>query len=43
MGGAENEVILVTAGGAEHWPRAPKEEIARNLAARIAQTLIDQA
>ncbi len=36
MGGAENEVVLVTAAGSEIWPRAPKEAVAARLAARIA-------
>jgi phosphopantothenoylcysteine decarboxylase/phosphopantothenate--cysteine ligase len=37
MGGAENTVHLVTAEGVEDWPRLPKEEVARRLAARIAE------
>lgn len=37
MGGAENEVVLVTAAGSEIWPRAPKEAVAARLAARIAE------
>jgi phosphopantothenoylcysteine decarboxylase/phosphopantothenate--cysteine ligase len=39
MGGAENAVTLVTAGGAEEWPRASKAEVARRLADRIADAL----
>lgn len=39
MGGAENKVHLVTADGVEHWPQAPKSEIARRLAGRIAAAL----
>jgi len=39
MGGAENAVHLVTAAGVEEWPRMPKEEVARRLAARIAEAL----
>lgn len=39
MGGADNKVHLVTADGVEHWERAPKAEVARRLAARIAETL----
>ncbi len=39
MGGAENEVRLVTAAGVEAWPRLPKEEVARRLAARVAEAL----
>lgn len=37
MGGAENMVHLVTARGVEDWPRLPKEEVARRIAARIAE------
>ena len=39
MGGAENAVILITEAGAEAWPRAAKTEVARKLAARIADHL----
>jgi phosphopantothenoylcysteine decarboxylase/phosphopantothenate--cysteine ligase len=39
MGGAENAVHLVTATGVEDWPRLPKEEVARRLAARMAEAL----
>ena len=39
MGGADNTVHLVTASGVEDWPRMPKEEVARRLAARIAEQL----
>ncbi|WP_206930380.1 bifunctional phosphopantothenoylcysteine decarboxylase/phosphopantothenate--cysteine ligase CoaBC [Roseococcus thiosulfatophilus] len=39
MGGAENAVHLVTASGVEDWPRAPKEEVAARLAARVAEAL----
>jgi phosphopantothenoylcysteine decarboxylase/phosphopantothenate--cysteine ligase len=39
MGGTENAVTLVTAGGAEEWPRASKTEVARRLADRIADVL----
>lgn len=39
MGGAENAVTLVTAEGAEPWPRLSKAEVARRLAARIAAAL----
>ncbi|HEV7267187.1 MAG TPA: bifunctional phosphopantothenoylcysteine decarboxylase/phosphopantothenate--cysteine ligase CoaBC [Falsiroseomonas sp.] len=39
MGGAENAVHLVTATGVEDWPRLPKEDVARRLAARIAEAL----
>ena len=40
MGGAENAVRLVTAEGAEDWPRLPKAEVARRLAARMADALL---
>jgi phosphopantothenoylcysteine decarboxylase / phosphopantothenate---cysteine ligase len=39
MGGAENEVLLVTASGIEAWPRLAKDAVARRLAARIADAL----
>ena len=39
MGGAENEIHLVTAVGVEDWPRLPKEAVAARLAGRIAQEL----
>jgi phosphopantothenoylcysteine decarboxylase/phosphopantothenate--cysteine ligase len=39
MGGAENAVHLVTEAGVEDWPRMPKDEVARRLAQRIAETL----
>jgi phosphopantothenoylcysteine decarboxylase/phosphopantothenate--cysteine ligase len=39
MGGAENAVCLITATGAEEWPRLPKAEVARRLALRIAEAL----
>ncbi|MCS6932499.1 MAG: bifunctional phosphopantothenoylcysteine decarboxylase/phosphopantothenate--cysteine ligase CoaBC [Acetobacteraceae bacterium] len=39
MGGAENEVHLLTAAGVEHWPRMDKREVARRLAGRIAEAL----
>jgi len=39
MGGEANSVHLVTVDGAEHWERAPKSEIARRLAGRIADAL----
>lgn len=37
MGGAENEVLLVTRQGVERWPRMGKGEVAFRLAARIAE------
>ena len=36
MGGERNAVHLITAEGEEHWDDAPKAEIARRLASRIA-------
>jgi phosphopantothenoylcysteine decarboxylase / phosphopantothenate---cysteine ligase len=39
MGGAENAVHLVTAAGVEDWPRLPKAEVARRIAARVAEAL----
>jgi phosphopantothenoylcysteine decarboxylase / phosphopantothenate---cysteine ligase len=39
MGGTENAVTLVTASGEEAWPRMGKDEVARRLAARIAEAL----
>lgn len=39
MGGASNTVTLVTQTGAEPWEKASKDEVARRLAARIADML----
>jgi phosphopantothenoylcysteine decarboxylase/phosphopantothenate--cysteine ligase len=39
MGGDENEVLLVYPQGTEAWPKASKTEVARRLAARIAEDL----
>jgi len=39
MGGTENAVTLLTAAGEETWPRMGKDEVARRLAARIAEAL----
>ncbi len=39
MGGAENAITLIRADGAEDWPRMSKDEVARRLAARIAEAL----
>jgi len=39
MGGADNQVHLVTAEGVEHWAEAPKEDVAARLAERIAIAL----
>ncbi|MDQ3077902.1 MAG: bifunctional phosphopantothenoylcysteine decarboxylase/phosphopantothenate synthase [Pseudomonadota bacterium] len=40
MGGARNRVHLITADGAEDWPEAAKEDIARRLIERIIQELV---
>ncbi len=39
MGGAENAVVLISETGAEPWDRMSKTEVARRLAARIADAL----
>ncbi len=39
MGGTENDVTLITADGAEDWPRMAKAEVATRLAERIAKAL----
>ncbi|MCF1709143.1 bifunctional phosphopantothenoylcysteine decarboxylase/phosphopantothenate--cysteine ligase CoaBC [Tabrizicola sp. J26] len=39
MGGAENAVTVISADGAESWPRMSKDQVARKLAARIAEAL----
>ncbi|MGE4047378.1 MAG: bifunctional phosphopantothenoylcysteine decarboxylase/phosphopantothenate--cysteine ligase CoaBC [Acetobacteraceae bacterium] len=39
MGGEENAVHIVTASGVEDWPRIRKAEVARRLAARIAEAV----
>ena len=39
MGGAENEIHLVSAAGIEPWPRLGKDEVARRLATKIAEAL----
>jgi phosphopantothenoylcysteine decarboxylase / phosphopantothenate---cysteine ligase len=39
MGGTENAVTLISDAGAEAWPRMTKAEVARKLAARIAEAL----
>ncbi len=39
MGGQENAVTLITADGAEAWPRMSKAAVARELARRIAEAL----
>jgi phosphopantothenoylcysteine decarboxylase/phosphopantothenate--cysteine ligase len=42
MGGTENTATLITASSAEEWPRASKMDVARRLAARIADALHTQ-
>ncbi|WP_171234911.1 bifunctional phosphopantothenoylcysteine decarboxylase/phosphopantothenate--cysteine ligase CoaBC [Ruegeria sp. HKCCA6837] len=39
MGGSENAVILISGSGTEEWPRLGKDEVARRLAAKIADAL----
>jgi phosphopantothenoylcysteine decarboxylase / phosphopantothenate---cysteine ligase len=41
MGGAENEVTLLTGAGEERWPRLSKAETARRLAERVAEALAE--
>lgn len=39
MGGDRNTVFLITDDGDEAWPEMPKDEVAKRLAARIAEAL----
>ncbi len=39
MGGSENSVILISDDGIESWPRMGKDQVAHQLAARIAKAL----
>nr|WP_294507271.1 bifunctional phosphopantothenoylcysteine decarboxylase/phosphopantothenate--cysteine ligase CoaBC [uncultured Rhodopila sp.] len=39
MGGEENTVHIIAAGGIDSWPRLAKSAVARRLAGRIAETL----
>ncbi|MBQ0804221.1 MAG: bifunctional phosphopantothenoylcysteine decarboxylase/phosphopantothenate--cysteine ligase CoaBC [Sulfitobacter sp.] len=39
MGGGENAVTLISDDGAEDWPRMGKDQVAKQLAARIAEAL----
>ena len=39
MGGTENAVHLISDAGVEDWPRMGKGEVAKRLAARIAEAL----
>ncbi len=43
MGGAENQVLLITRDNTEAWPRMSKQAVARKLAAKIAKALADKA
>ncbi len=43
MGGPTNMIHLLTDDGVEHWPSLPKDEVARRIAARIADELELQA
>ena len=43
MGGAENQVLLITKDGAETWPRMSKDAVARKLAAEVAKALTAKA
>jgi phosphopantothenoylcysteine decarboxylase/phosphopantothenate--cysteine ligase len=40
MGGAENAVTLISDTGSEDWPRMSKADVAKQLAARIADALL---
>jgi phosphopantothenoylcysteine decarboxylase / phosphopantothenate---cysteine ligase len=40
MGGAENAVHIVSAAGTETWPRLSKDDVARRLAQRMADALV---
>ncbi len=40
FGGGENTVTLITSEGSETWPRMRKDQIARQLAQRIAKALL---
>jgi phosphopantothenoylcysteine decarboxylase/phosphopantothenate--cysteine ligase len=42
MGGDSNTVHLVTAGGVESWPPQSKDDVARELVARVASELAGQ-
>lgn len=39
MGGSENAITLISDEGAESWPRMAKADVARRLAARVAEVL----
>ncbi|WP_039018677.1 bifunctional phosphopantothenoylcysteine decarboxylase/phosphopantothenate--cysteine ligase CoaBC [Halocynthiibacter namhaensis] len=39
MGGAENQVVVITDSGAKAWPRMDKDDVAKRLAAEISVAL----
>jgi phosphopantothenoylcysteine decarboxylase/phosphopantothenate--cysteine ligase len=39
FGGADNTIHLVSADGVENWPRMSKEDVAEQLAERVAASL----
>ena len=39
MGGSENAVVVITADGADAWPRMGKDQVAKRLAALMAEAL----
>jgi len=41
MGGSENAVTLISETGVDVWPRMGKDDVARQLAARISEALAD--
>lgn len=41
MGGADNEILLVSKAGTERWPRMAKAEVALKLADRVAENFSD--
>ena len=43
FGGTDNKVHLITAAGAEEWPRLAKTELAQRLVARVIETLKEKA
>jgi phosphopantothenoylcysteine decarboxylase/phosphopantothenate--cysteine ligase len=40
MGGARNQVHLITAHGEESWPEMPKDDVARKLADKIKEAVL---
>ncbi len=39
MGGADNDVTLISDDGTENWPKMSKEDVGRRLAAKVAEML----